>query len=174
MLFRISSALLVAVLANTSLAQSRVEPSREPPNSCPATTQVRTSQFIPPYPYSRTPSVGAFWFGTDGLWTNLRSRGIWGEAGHYKPDDPTFGEKLFFWRTGYNPVLERKPRLTVTGKRLDAPSPPLKAADHANGGWQDRNQPFMVVVINLPTRGCWEITARYETAELSFVVWVAQ
>jgi hypothetical protein len=100
MLFRISSALLVAVLANTCLAQSRVETSSEPPSSCPVTTQVRTSQFIPPYPYPRAPSVGAFWFGTDGLWTSLRSRGIWGEEGHYKPDDPTFGGKLFFWRTG--------------------------------------------------------------------------
>jgi hypothetical protein len=32
----------------------------------------------------------------------------------------------------------------------------------------------MVVGINLPTLGCWEITGHYEGDELTFVVWVAE
>jgi hypothetical protein len=27
--------------------------------------------------------------------------------------------------------------------------------------------------INFPTVGCWEITGRYESDELTFIVWVA-
>jgi hypothetical protein len=28
--------------------------------------------------------------------------------------------------------------------------------------------------INFPTTGCWEITGRYESDEVTFVVWVGQ
>jgi hypothetical protein len=31
-----------------------------------------------------------------------------------------------------------------------------------------------VIAINLPTLGCWKITAHSEAAELSFVVWVRE
>jgi hypothetical protein len=32
----------------------------------------------------------------------------------------------------------------------------------------------MVVGINLPALGCWEITGHYEDDELTFVIWVAK
>jgi hypothetical protein len=32
----------------------------------------------------------------------------------------------------------------------------------------------MVVGINFPTLGCWEITGQYQDAQVTFVVWVAE
>jgi hypothetical protein len=31
----------------------------------------------------------------------------------------------------------------------------------------------MLVGVEMPTAGCWEITAQYDVDELTFVVWVA-
>ena len=91
----------------------------------------------------------------------------------YMPRDPTFRQKLFFWRQGYSLRSELRPHLTVTGRRLNASAPPL-AADETNAGWQDdKEHPFMVTGVNFPTLGCWEITADYHGDKLKFVVWVA-
>jgi hypothetical protein len=69
------------------------------------------------------------------------------------------------WRT------EPQPKLTVTGRRLDAQAAPLMA-DRANNV---SSQPAaMVVGINFPTLGCWEITGRYGNDTLTFVVWLAK
>jgi hypothetical protein len=47
--------------------------------------------------------------------------------------------------------------ISVTGRRLVAAAPPLMA-DGANGGYREEDwKSFMVVGINLPTLGCWEI-----------------
>jgi hypothetical protein len=46
-------------------------------------------------------------------------------------------------------------------------------SDRATGGDREEDwKSFMVVGVNLPTLGCWEIKGRYENAELTFVVWV--
>ena len=74
-------------------------------------------------------------------------------------------------REGYDWLREPTPLLTVTGKRLDAPAPPL-VASQASNGFQDQVKSFMVVGVNVPTEGCWEITGRTGDQELRFVVWV--
>ncbi len=99
--------------------------------------------------------------------------GTWGGLPHYTPDDPTFRQKLIWGREGYDWHTEPQPKLTVTGRRLDSPAPPL-AADQANNGWVQQDQPFIVVGINFPTLGCWEITGHYDADQLTFVVWVAK
>jgi hypothetical protein len=141
------------------------------PETCPVTKPYQTSLFVPPFPYPAKAPVGWFWFGTDRLWTQLPANGIWSGLGHSTPDDPTFGQKLAFGRQDYDALKEPRPKLRVTGRRLDAPAPPLVSAKATNG-WVQRNQPFMVTGVNLPTLGCWEITAHYEDDELTFVVWV--
>ena len=98
--------------------------------------------------------------------------GTW-RLGHSTPTDPTFIQKLFWWRQGYDWRTEPQPKLRVTGRRLDSPAPPL-AAGRATNGWGRPDQPFMLVGINLPTLGCWEITGHYEDDELTFVVWLSK
>lgn len=143
------------------------------PTTCPV-TKPPTPAFVPPAPYRDKTDPRSFWFGTEKLWSRLRSDGTWKGLPHYKPDDPTFRQKLFWWRQGYDVRSEPQPKLTVTGMRLDSSAPPVLLADRASNGWQQEDQPFMVVGINLPSLGCWKITGHYEHEELSFVVWVTQ
>jgi hypothetical protein len=67
---------------------------------------------------------------------------------------------------------EPEPALIVTGERLDAQAPPLTSSQATNAYASDIGS-AMLTGVDLPTLGCWRITGRYGTAELSFVVWVA-
>lgn len=152
--------------AGTAMMQENV------PTTCPI-TKPPVRPFVPPSPYPAKTGPDAFWFGTEKLWTSLPADGTWRGLPHYKPSDPTFRQKLFWWRQGYNWRAEHPPHLTVTGRRLDGTAPPL-GADEANAGWQaDKEHAFMVVGINFPTLGCWKVTGDYHGDRLTFVVWVA-
>jgi hypothetical protein len=89
---------------------------------------------------------------------------------HYTPDDPTFRQKMQWWRQGYDYHTEPTPKLKVTGRRLDALAPPLISEVNNVAG----TLPSMMVGMNLPSLGCWEITGHYGTDELSLVVWVTE
>ncbi len=135
-----------------------------PPASCPVT--------LPPDPPFTPPSgarpyAGEFWYGTEALWTRLRADGTWQMAHR----DGAYFDKSFWWRRGYDWRAEPEPALTVTGRRLDAPAPPLAASRATNGFHGDLGS-FMLVGVGLPAPGCWEITGRIAGTELSFVVWV--
>lgn len=142
--------------------------SAHAPEACRVTKPDPSAAFVPPEPYSKPPSEDVFWFGSDRLWTALPASGSWVGLGHYTPDDPTFRQKLFFYRRGYRARRELEPKITITGKRLDADAPPL-LSDRANNGWRGDRE-FMVTGINIPTLGCWQITAHYGNEELSFVI----
>jgi hypothetical protein len=167
---RLLAPLCLLFLVQFSNAQKSETP--QVPDTCPITKPAVRS-FVPPPPHLAKAFKGGFWFGTDRLWTNLPLNGTWSGLPHYTPDDPTYRQKMFFWRQGYDPDTERQPQLTLTGKRLDSPAPPL-LSDDANNGWTRRDQPFMVTSINFPTLGCWEITAHYKTDELTFVLWITK
>jgi hypothetical protein len=55
-------------------------------------------------------------------------------------------------------------RLQIEGRRLDGKAPPVSAdiPSYGNSGFQPSG-------IYFPTQGCWEITGRVGTAELTFV-----
>lgn len=172
MLSRLLLLLPIALLSSRSAsAQPQPTGAYLVPDSCPVTRQFQASGFVPPFPYPASDSSGRFWFGSDRLWTILPADGIW--TGFPRPETSRpYGEKLFFWRAGYNALLEQHPPLTVTGTRLDAPAPPLLSDERATNGWHTPDQPFMLTRITVPTPGCWKITARYKDDELSFVMWL--
>jgi hypothetical protein len=172
---RLLALLCLPFLSQAALAQRPgTETTNEVPDTCPVTKPYQTSLFVPPFPYPRKPSPGSFWVGTDKLWTSLPTEGAWRGLRGYTPDDPTFRQKMFFWRQGYGST-ERQPGLTVTGRRLDSPAPPLQV-DKPSSGWFAPNSElsFMVTGVNFPTLGCWEITGRYKDDELTFVVLMAK
>jgi hypothetical protein len=153
-------------------AKPTTEFSSDVPLSCPI-TKPPVHPFVPPKPYSDIEVSNGFWFGTPALWTALPGDGKWNHLPHYTSDDPTFRQKLFWWRQSYEWHTQGKPSLRVTGRRLDGAARPL-SSDQANLGWQRKTQPFMVVGINIPTLGCWEITGHYRDSDLSFVVWLGE
>ncbi len=128
-------------------------------------TQPPTPAFVPPAPHEPTPRPiygDTFWYGNDKLWTRLPVDGTW----------RILRDKSFWWRVGHNNVTEPEPPLTLTGRRLDAEAPTF-TSDRATSASAADIGMAMLTMVDLPTAGCWEITARYEEAtELTFVVWV--
>lgn len=129
------------------------------PEACPV-TKPPVKPFVPPEPYPPSaPWSGAFWYGTDDLWTQVAT-GSW-----------PLRQKVFWWRDGYSWKEDPTPALTVTARRLDAPAPPVRASDATNAYAPDI-QSAMLVGVDFPTSGCWEVTGRLGDDELSFVVLV--
>jgi hypothetical protein len=56
-------------------------------------------------------------------------------------------------------------KLTITGRRLDASAPPLRA--HIPEGYGDTA--FQSTALIFPTEGCWEVTGRVGDVTLTFV-----
>lgn len=95
-----------------------------------------------------------------------------GELWRDLPDedgDGRFTQKTFWWSDGYSPRKSLAP-MTVTGRRLDQAGTFVAAGPGGGGSREDIGQ-FILVGIEIPA-GCWELTATYRSAELSFVVLV--
>jgi len=143
--------------------------SKTPPDTCPV-TRSPNPPFTPSPPYPRSaPGEDEFWYGTDSLWTAIPQTGAWSDLPH-NPEGYT--QKVFWWRKGYSVTAEPEPHLTVTGRRLDASAPLLNVSRATNASAPDI-QSAMLVGVDFPTLGCWEITGQYASTELSFVIWIA-
>ena len=141
-----------------------------PPATCSITSQP-AKVFIPPAPYPSTPPpayTGQFWYGTADLWAMLGTDGLWADL---PKSNSGYTQKIFWWRQGYDASTEPAPELTVTGKRLDASAPALVASKATNAEADFGSA--MLVGVDIPTPGCWQITGHYKDHELSFVVWVS-
>ena len=88
-------------------------------------------------------------------------------------DDGLFGQKWIWWSDAPTETAEAMLPITVTGRQLDgSASLEAKAGGPGNNGFREDIGPFMMVGIEIPAAGCWELTARYGDAELSYVVMV--
>jgi hypothetical protein len=100
--------------------------------------------------------------GNGKLWTVLWANG----TVLFQPNGPGFigedGSLSMKW-PWYRGV---QGRLTITGRRLDGPAPPLRA-DIPEGY---RETGFQATALIFPTEGCWEVTGQVgETSPLTFV-----
>ena len=111
-----------------------------------------------PWP-TEYPHDGMVWYGTDDLWTAL-------------PVDGDYGlRKSVWWSANFGGgVTESEPEVWVTWTRLDTKEPVTVDNDgdatnaHTPGeGW------FMIAGGDPGERGCWEVTATYKGATLSYV-----
>jgi hypothetical protein len=137
------------------------------PTNCPATLEPALP-FVPPAPYPPQPPGDYFWYGTESLWTAVPRTGVWDSLSHNRDG---YTQKVLWWRQGYSWTEEPQPDLVVNGRRLDADAPPLNVSRATNAFAEDI-QSAMLVGVDFPTLGCWEITGRYAATELSFVVWI--
>jgi hypothetical protein len=60
--------------------------------------------------------------------------------------------------------------LKVTAKRLDGSSPPADISAATNAGGPSLGGWTMLVMVEFPSSGCWEITGEYLGQVLDFVV----
>jgi hypothetical protein len=132
-------------------------------------TRPSSPRFVPPAGYAfKKPNSSSFPYGTDALWTYLLVDGKWHAYGK-EGDGWVYSDKLTFWHRGFD-WRKDEPNLTLTGKRLDGDAPPA-SFDHVNAVFlPSRDAAGMMTLVKVPTLGCWEITARYEGHELSYVV----
>lgn len=142
-----------------------MHPQSNANESCP-TTLPPDPPFMPPLVYQEQLSDGAFWYGTEKLWTGLHVSGLWRGL----RNDKGYREKVFWFRQGYTYRVEPKPALTVTGRRLDGESAVFTVSDATNAFISGRSA--MLTAFEIPTAGCWELTGDYHGDTLSFVVWV--
>lgn len=160
---------IITVLAGTMPDTTPTAFPALPPATC-AVTQLPAPPFIPPAPYPPTsPGTRYVWYGTESLWTTIPKNGVWDGLPH-NPEGYT--QKILWWRKGYVWTEEPQPALTVTGRRLDAAASALNVARATNAYAEDIKS-AMLVGVDFPTLGCWEITGTYADQQLSFVVWVA-
>ena len=158
------SRLLVCVVLLSS-AMIIVCAGREEASTSCATTLPPNPSFVPPSPYRQDATTGRFWYGTESLWTLLDVPGTWRMGG-----GKVYTTKLMYWRRGFDWRKEPEPKLLVTATRLDREAPSV-AAEHANAVFVTGPQPAaMVTGIDIPTTGCWKLTAQYRDQKLSFVV----
>ncbi len=135
-----------------------------------AITQPPNQPFNPPAPYSPgSPYEDHFWYGIEKLWTLLPFDGLWRDLPR---DEAGFGQKVFWWREGYDWREEPLPTLTVTARRLDGTAPSFESSEATNGFHPDLDS-FMLTGVTIPTAGCWQITAQHQGQELSFIVQVS-
>lgn len=153
--------LLILLLAMAPLAAT----ANEAPETCPV-TRPEQAPFAAP---NRGPlRAGLFWYGSDQLWTRLPANGVW----HKLPvGDAGYRQKSFWFRLGYDWQQEPQPDLKLSGRRIDGPSKPMLASSATNGYGIDLRS-FMLVGIEIPLGGCWEITASYDGNSVTHVIWV--
>ena len=124
--------------------------------------------FVPPKPFLRTPptNYASDWYGSEHLWTMLAYGGeVW--QGWVAATPPVLPQKTFWWSADWKPADEPEPTIIVTGRRLDGPGA------FTFGPGTNASADFgtaMLVGIDIPSYGCWELTARYRLATLSYVV----
>jgi hypothetical protein len=158
------------VLVSVGLWAQEVLPSA-PPATCPV-PRPPAKAFVPPAPYPTELPENAFWLGTEKLWIVLVNPEIWEWAPHkpgHEQEVQPLTQKVFWFRVGYDYRAEPRPKLKVTGRRLDGPAPPLMVMPATNAYTGISS---MLTGVYVPAPGCWEITGDYEGDKLSFVVWV--
>ena len=143
---------------------------RDVPDSCPI-TRPQNPLFVPPPPWPPKAPHGEFWYGTADLWTPLRLNGTWR---YMSQSNGPYPQKIFLWKVGYNQQAEPQPKITITGRRLDAAAPPYVSSGGTNASHPDFGGWVMLWGVDLSSLGCWELTIDHAGHELSFVVWVTQ
>lgn len=102
------------------------------------------------------------WHGNGSLWTQLWPEGkVIAPPANIDPDGSVWTK--FAWMRG----PEVRGELSIQGRRLDAPAPPLQASFTSYG-----DSGFQPSIIIFPTEGCWEVTGTANDASLTFVTLV--
>lgn len=147
-----------------------------------AATEAPATPFVPPPEFGPAPKIvgPSFLYGTPGLWAYV-VRTHWKLHGYEQNKLPYFSQS-YNWKA--EPAYTK---MVVLARRLDAPAPLVwsdvvngAGPSHGAGEPEDLSKPgFMVTALDIPTAGCWEISARYTVARglyhtLSYTVLVEE
>ena len=126
--------------------------------------------FVPPEGEPAIAPGSRGWYGTAGLYVALPLEGeVWRGLPH-NPDGYT--QKTVWWSAAWRPDFEPEPAITVTGRQLDGPGT-FEVSPGTNASAPDIGT-AMMVGIDVPALGCWEVTGTYQGTSVSYVVFVAE
>jgi hypothetical protein len=144
----------------TSSSEGLPPPATAPALPADATCPVTPPRDIPPPPEvvgDAELDAAAFWHGNHALWGVLPRDGTLEVEEGADGLGTTFG----WWRAIPG-------ELSIEGRRLDAPAPPLLAEIPDDDG----DDAFLATGLVFPTAGCWEVWGRIDNQALRFVVLV--
>jgi hypothetical protein len=133
--------------------------------------------FVPPEPYPQEPGFESVWYGTPELWTILdRNGAVWrdlpvGKGPHAIGDKTLWFSESFSTAPGED--FSGDANITLTAVDLDESAPEVVEEGGAPSFNEDVKN-FILVGLGLPEPGCWEVTARYKGAELSYTLFVEE
>jgi hypothetical protein len=137
------------------------------PESCPVTRSTPETRFTPPPPHEDFKATDSmFWFGSDALYVMLSSDGRW--RGITSPSGTR--NKSFWYRKNPEWRLEFPYQFKLTAKRIDTEGPMIAFPNVHNAIMG--KEVAMLAMLELPERGCWEVTGNYKSDHLSWVTWV--
>lgn len=112
------------------------------------------------------------WHGSSQLWTRVGHEGeIWSRLP--VASDGTFTQKTFWWSADIDDMTETPdPDITVTVELLNAAESRSFRGGRATTGSRPDLGVFRIVGLQIPQEGCWEITASFRGATVSYVTWV--
>jgi hypothetical protein len=126
--------------------------------TCPVTLPIGAAASGQERPFASS----ALAFGNSQLWVvPIQQDGVIRADSRSIESDGSISQKLVWWRI-------TRGTLTISGRRLDASAPPLRA-DVPDGYGSSGLQASGVF---FPTEGCWEITGAVGNAKLTFVTFV--
>jgi len=152
------------VATSPSLAETIESPGASIPRLtiADAATCARTAPGAAPEEFRDRLFGSSAAYGNGSLWVGgLGEAGvILAEPRSVEPDG-SIGWKLGWWRIDPG-------RLSISGHRLDAAAPPLRAEVSEDYG----DQGFVPSGVHFPSEGCWEVTGTVGDATLTFVAFV--
>jgi hypothetical protein len=129
------------------------------PDECGAT--IPDEAFVPPDGYQPTRTDGKVWFGTEELWTAIPANGI------------SDFEKSVWWSSNFpGSAEEPRPEIQVTFRLLGDESKTITNSNATIASTPDEGS-FMSVGFQPDLQGCWEVTATYKDATLTYVYFSA-
>jgi hypothetical protein len=165
--------MIVAACTFAGCTPSRSPTPTTPPATKPSSRQLTTADaascpvtkygsWTPPTDVYVEPTlVNELAFGNGKLW-------VFGTQGilYPLPEQISAGTGTINWKFPW--FRATKGQLEITGRRLDAPAPPLEFEPNPFYG----DIGFQPSGVGFPTEGCWELTGKVGDTSITFVVFV--
>lgn len=118
--------------------------------------------FVSPVFQSESDSYG--WYGSENLAALIRKDGHWNGMGK----EHNFRDKFWWSADGYDAHTDSNPNLVVFAENQDSPGS-IASASQATNAFGD-NWDAMLVMLEFPNAGCWQITGTYGDQAVQLVL----
>lgn len=115
---------------------------------------------------AEAPYPDMFWHGSETLWTMLPKSGQWEQL---PLSEYGYGNKLVWWSPGYDWQNEPEPIFELVAKPLEKLGEEYHHEEATNMYTGDLGSAILIGV-QFPYAGCWEITGNYRGESVSYVV----